>query len=101
MTSILTPRQKLDQREPLTLQELARLAGCSVAQLRKYRQADPGCPAVYRVGRLVRVRADEAERFLRYIGAMPSEFAHGSAPGAQTDTARMGVHQAHGSAPGA
>lgn len=68
--SALTPRQKLHQGEPLTLQDLARLAGCSVAQVRKYHRCVPARLAVYRVGRMVRIRSDEATRFLAYLGAL-------------------------------
>lgn len=82
--SHLTPRQKLGQGEPLTLQELGRLAGCSTAQVRKYARTVPAQLEVYRVGRLVRVRPEEAERFLVWVGAL----AHGVSPRAWSVTTR-------------
>lgn len=70
MTS-LTPRQKLDRLEPLTLVEFATLAGCGRSQVRKWMEAtSPPTLATYRIGRHHRVRAEEAVRFLAEIGAL-------------------------------
>lgn len=69
--SSLTPRQKLDRLEPLTLSEFAALAGCSLRQVRKWCNVqDPPVLPVFRVGKHRRIRAEDAKRVLVDLGAV-------------------------------